>query len=268
MAAGPRRPAPPSGSRETAVIGDAGRKPRSRAGLVAFGVLAGLVVLGLIALGTWQVERRTWKLDLIARVDQRVHASAVAAPGPIEWPSVTAARDEYRRVSVTGTFLNDRETLTQAVTERGGGYWVLTPLRRQDGTLVLVNRGFVPTEQRDPATRRAGEIAGETTVVGLLRLSEPRGTLLRSNDPAGDRWFSRDVPAIAAARGLSDVAPYFIDADNTPNPGGVPVGGLTVTTFPNSHLVYAITWYVLALMAAAGAGYVIRDGWSARVDLG
>ena len=91
----------------------------------------------------------------------------------------------------------------------------------------------------------------ETTVVGLLRLSEPDGGFLRANDPAGDRWFSRDVAGIAKARGLSGpVAPYFIDADATPNPGGWPRGGLTVVRFANSHLIYALTWFGLAIVLA------------------
>ena len=155
-----------------------------------------------------------------------------------------------------------------ASTELGPGYWVLTPLQILDGTLVLVNRGFVPTGRRDPATRKAGEIAGEATVTGLLRITELGGTLLRSNDPLSGRWYSRDVAAIAAARGLTDVAPYFIDADAAANAtsGGSdsPVGGLTVITFHNNHLIYAITWYALALMLAGGTAYVIRQEWRAR----
>ena len=92
-------------------------------------------------LGTWQVQRRAWKLDLIARVDERVHAPPVPPPPPAEWAQVTAANSEYRHVRVTGTFLNESETLVQALTELGAGYWVLTPLRLADGTLLMVNRG-------------------------------------------------------------------------------------------------------------------------------
>ncbi|MCJ2072872.1 SURF1 family protein [Methylobacterium sp. J-030] len=226
---------------------------------VVFGIAAALVFVVLVGLGTWQVERRAWKLDLIARVDARVHAAPVPAPGPAEWPRV-GPDDAYRHVSLSGLFLNDRETLVQAVTERGGGFWVLTPLRRPDGSLVLINRGFVPGDRRDPASRAAGQLAGETHVIGLLRLTEPKGAFLRSNDPKDGRWYSRDVAAIAAARGLSEVAPYFVDADATPNPGGLPVGGLTVIAFPNSHLVYAITWYGMALMLAGAVIYVLRGG--------
>ena len=224
-----------------------------------FGVGAGLVFVVLVGLGTWQVERRAWKLDLIARVDARVHALPVPAPGPAEWPRL-GPDDAYRHVRLSGTFLHDRETLVQAVTERGGGFWVLTPLRRSDGSLVLVNRGFVPGDRRDPASRQAGAVAGEAQVTGLLRLTEPKGAFLRSNAPGDDRWYSRDVTAIAAARGLTDVAPYFVDADATANPGGLPVGGLTVIAFPNNHLVYAITWYGLALMLAGAVGYILRAG--------
>jgi len=240
-------------------------------------------------LGTWQVQRRAWKLDLIARVDQRVHAPAVAPPVPAEWPQVTAANSEYRHVRATGTFLNDSETLVRALTELGAGDWVLTPLRLEDGTVVLVNRGFVPPERRDRAAHGAAAATTEATVTGLLRISEPKGAFLRRNDPAKGLWYSRDVAAIATARGLSRVAPYFIDEEADPHrvaevsagadgdhdgatvgaaagaggaaqaPVSAPIGGLTVVAFRNTHLMYAITWYGLALMVLLGAWIVIRE---------
>lgn len=222
---------------------------------VVFGLGAAFVFLTLLGLGTWQVQRRAWKLDLIARTEARVHAPAVPAPSPAAWAQV-GPDDAYRHVTLSGRLLNDRETRVQAVTEYGAGFWVLTPLRREDGSLVLVNRGFVPGDRKDPASRPEGQVAGPVTVTGLLRLTEPGGAFLRANDPAANRWYSRDVAAIAAARGLSDVAPYFVDADAAPNPGGLPVGGLTVVSFPNSHLVYAVTWYGLALML--GGFFVYR----------
>ncbi len=224
-----------------------------------------MVFLALVGLGTWQVERRAWKLDLIARVDARVHAAPVAAPGPVDWARI-GPDDAYRHVRLSGTFLHARETLVQAVTEAGAGFWVLTPLSRADGTLVLVDRGFVPGDRKDPATRRDGQIAGETAVTGLLRLTEPGGAFLRANAPKDGRWYSRDVAAIAAAQGLSNVAPYFVDADAAPeNPGGLPIGGLTVIAFPNNHLVYAITWFGMALMLAGAVGYGLRgQRWHGR----
>ena len=219
---------------------------------MAFALLA---CAGFAALGVWQIERRAWKLDLIAQVEARIHAPAAPPPARADWARVNARDDAYRHVRATGSFLHDRETLVQAVTERGAGFWVLTPLSTDQGT-VLVNRGFVPPERRDPASRRAEQ--GPVTVTGLLRMSEPGGAFLRSNDPAAGRWYSRDVAAIARARGLGEVAPFFIDADATPNPGGYPVGGLTVVAFPNNHLVYALTWFGLAALSAWGAVLIVR----------
>jgi surfeit locus 1 family protein len=171
--------------------------------------------------------------------------------------TVSADTDAYRRVRVTGRFLHDRETLVRAVSDLGSGYWVVTPLDTGRFT-VLVNRGFVPPERRDPASRAAGNGAGQVTVTGLLRVTEPGGGFLRSNDPAADNWYSRDVAAIAAARGLSNAAPYFIDADAAPNPGGWPKGGLTVLRFSDNHMGYALTWFALALLSLGAIWLVLR----------
>lgn len=214
----------------------------------------------LVGLGVWQVERRQWKLDLIARVEQRIHAPAVAVPEPAEWAGVSPQTHEYSRVRLSGAYLNDRETFTQAVTALGGGFWVMTPFRTDEGFIVLVNRGFVPPDRKASATRRADLVEGETTVTGLLRISEPGGGFLRENDPAQDRWYSRDVAAIAAARGLVDAAPFFVDADALPNTAASPRGGLTVVAFRNSHLVYALTWFGLAAMLSAALGFVLLRG--------
>ncbi|KJC60524.1 surfeit locus 1 family protein [Bradyrhizobium sp. LTSPM299] len=222
--------------------------------LLTLGML-GVVVL--TALGVWQIERRTWKLALIERVEARIHAAPAAIPAPQSWPKITVASDEYRRVTVSGTFLHAAETLVQAVTSDGPGFWVLTPLLTADGTTVLVNRGFVPPDRRDPATRREGDPQGTVSVAGLLRMSEPKGGFLRNNDPAAGRWFSRDVAAIAAVHGLPQTAPFFIDADAVQSPGGYPVGGLTIVRFPNNHLIYALTWFALAFMLAAALRRVI-----------
>lgn len=214
----------------------------------AFAAAALIAAMALAALGVWQLERRVWKHELIAAVDARIAAAPVAAPGPDAWPGIDAKRDAYRRVTATGVFRDDRETLVQAVTDRGAGFWVLTPLETPGFTL-LVNRGFVPTNRRDPETRAAGNVAGTAAVTGLLRMTEPGGAFLRTNDPTAGRWYSRDVAEIAKARGLARTAPYFVDADAKPNPGGYPVGGLTVVQFRDHHMVYALTWFALCALS-------------------
>jgi surfeit locus 1 family protein len=228
--------------------------------LAAFGAIAGLT-----SLGVWQLNRLAWKEDLIRRVDQRIHAEPIPAPGPAQWSGVNAANSEYLHVQLQGRYLHDRETLVQAVTVRGAGFWVMTPLQTTDGDIVLINRGFVSPLNKSAESRAAGQIEGPTTVTGLLRMSETGKGFLRSNDLAADRWYSRDIGAIAAARDLQNVAPYFIDAAAVEPPvPGAPQGGLTVVAFPNSHLQYALTWFALALMVAGGAFLVFRHEWRLR----
>ena len=191
------------------------------------------------ALGVWQVERLRWKLDLIERVDARLAQPAVPVPDALD-----PEQFEYRRVRVSGTFLHDRETMVEALTERGAGHWVMTPLRTERG-LILINRGFVPEGRASARTK------GRVEVEGLVRLSEPEGRFLRPNRPSEERWYSRDVAAIAKNRGLGPVAPYFIDAGASPG-GALPIGGLTVVRFRNTHLIYALTWFGLCALAVWG----------------
>lgn len=239
--------------------GDEGGRTRRGLARFAFATALGLFALVFAGLGIWQFERRSWKLDLIARVQARIHAAPVAAPGPAAWPGIGAAADEYRRVALQGRYLDAPETLTMAVTERGPGFWVMAPFRSDAGFTVLVNRGFVSEERRGAHERRATG-TGDTKLVGLLRLSEPGGGFLRSNDLAAGRWYSRDVAAIASARGLGEVAPYFVDADAVTEPGPLPLGGMTQVSFRNTHLIYALTWFCLALMSAGAAIFLIRRG--------
>jgi surfeit locus 1 family protein len=222
---------------------------RSSATMALLLVVAGVLCAGLIGLGVWQVERLSWKLALIAKVERRVHAAPVAAPGPERWGQVTADSDGYRHVVAAGQYRDDATVFVQAVTERGPGFWAMTPLATDRGFTILINRGFV--------TRRGAPSAGTASVTGLLRPTEPGGGFLRSNDPAANRWYSRDVSAIATARHLQNVAPYFIDADAGPA-RTEPVGGLTVVHFANNHLVYALTWFALAAMVAVAAALLLR----------
>jgi surfeit locus 1 family protein len=249
---------------------DAARAPRSRGAFTALLAGAALLMLLFLALGAWQVQRLAWKLELIERVERHVNAAPAAAPGPAQWPTLNRRDDEYRRVQLQGRFDHARETLVAASTELGSGFWVLTPLSSDAGFTVLVNRGFVNPAHRDAARRDTPAPDGEQRVTGLLRFSEPGGSLLQQNAPAAGRWYSRDVAAIAAARGLSTngtpLAPYFVDEAADPAAAADaaqrsrwPRPGLTVIRFSNNHRVYAVTWFALALMVACAIGYLVLD---------
>lgn len=252
----PPRPAEPA---------DDDASPRGPVALILFTLLMLALFAGFIALGAWQVHRLAWKRALIARVDQRVDAPATAAPSRAQWPQVTAAADEYRHVRLHGNFLNDRQALVWAATDAGSGFWVMTPLRTDDGSIVLVNRGFVLPEWCGRNGMCDAGPRGGVTVTGLLRMSET-SAFLRHNDPAHDNWYTRDVAAIAKARKLVGVAPYFVDEDAASEAGvaHAPKGGLTVIAFPNNHLVYLLTWYFLALMVALATVLFARSEWRRR----
>ncbi|GAB2804742.1 SURF1 family protein [Dyella kyungheensis] len=245
------------------VAEEPGRPPRGPVALALLTLLGVVLFAGFVALGTWQVYRLGWKRELIARVDARAHALPSPAPARAQWRDLTAQSSEYSHVALRGTFAHDQQTLVWASTDLGSGYWVVTPLRQADGSVVLVNRGFVLTDWCGISGRCERGPQGEVDLTGLLRMSE-QGNFIRHNDPARDSWYTRDVSGIAAKRGLRDVAPYFVDEDAAPGSLAAgqrtwPQGGLTVIAFPNNHLSYLITWYVLALMVLAAGVYVARD---------
>lgn len=212
------------------------------------------LVLVFVALGLWQVQRRTWKHALIATVEGRVHAAPVAPPAPGALSSRSVEDVAYLRVIAKGRYRSAPDILVRAVSDLGAGYWVMTPFDTDRGFTILVNRGFVA---QDAKPRSGWRPSGSVVLTGLLRPSEPGGGFLRDNDPAAGRWYSRDVPEIARAVKLGPVAPYFVDADRLPGGDG-PVGGLTVIRFSDNHAVYALTWFAMALMSAWGAWHLLR----------
>jgi surfeit locus 1 family protein len=204
----------------------------------------------LLGLGEWQLERLAWKEDLIAQMSARVGAPPSALPGEAAWAKLRPQDYEYRRARAHGVYdAHAQAYVFQALgTPKGRyggpGYLVMTPLRLDDGSIVLVNRGFVPQDRRDePAVQEAA--ASPVDVVGLMRSSEARTLFTPADDPARGQWFTRDPAAIGMAFGLQRVAPFTIDAD-AGAPGELPQGGETILSVPNNHLSYALTWFGLA----------------------
>ncbi len=227
--------------------------PRSAwAALIPPAILAAAVTAALIGLGLWQLQRLAWKEALIRTVSERTVAPPVPLPPVRDWPGLEPDRYEYRRVSATGRFDHAQEVhLYRPLIEARGPYHglgdlVLTPFHLAAGGTVVINRGFVPNERLDPATRAAGQVEGEVTITGLMRSPQTRNSFTPADDTARNQWFTVDPAAIARLYGIADVAPFVIDADAGLSPGGLPQGGETVLEFPNSHLSYAFTWFGLA----------------------
>ena len=231
--------------------------------LVAFAVL--------VALGTWQIERKAWKENLIATLTERLAAPPVALPPPAAWSALDPANDEYLRVKFVGNFDYPGEALVYAAASAfrpdvsGTGYWVFTPARLADGAVVMVNRGFVPDARKDAATRASGQIAGPIEITGALRWPDERHWFSPADDPAHNLWFTRDPRSIAAAKGLGAVAPFYVEQETPVPPGGLPQPGKLVVQLRNAHLGYAITWYGLALvLVVVFAVWAFKSGREAR----
>lgn len=214
-------------------------------------IASGIALIILLVLGTWQVERLFWKEALIASTNERIKEPPLSLVD-MEKLYKEKGTVEYLPVTVSGTFMHQGERHFLSTYEGAAGYNVYTPLMLEDGRFVLVNRGFVPYEKKDPATRADGQLDGPVSITGLARdpLSAKPGFFLPNNDIAKNIFFWKDWAAMAESADLPDinqVVPFFIDADNKPNPGGLPIGGVTIIEFPNNHLQYAVTWYGLAL---------------------
>ena len=243
---------------------DAPARPRRPAARWALLVLLATAAVGFAALGVWQLERMGWKRDLIQRIDARVHADPVLAPAAADWPRLDAADDEYRRVTVRGRLLHSQEVPVYASTERGPGYWIMTPMATGDGT-VWINRGYVDNAHRAADTRARLSEDDTVTITGLLRLPERPLVFLRDNVPDDDRWYLRIPDELAAAREVpTPVAPFFVDAQDRLDTGNWPVPGLTIVQFRDNHLSYALTWFGMALLAGLAAVFVLRSEFRRR----
>jgi surfeit locus 1 family protein len=234
--------------------GQAARPPARRRTWLSLLIPALLLLAALIALGTWQLQRKAWKEDLIATLTERLAAPPSGLPAPNTWPGLDQADDEYRRVKFTATFDYGKEALVYAAASAfrpdvtGHGYWIFTPARLADGAVVMVDRGFAPEDRKDAASLAAGEIAGPVEIVGALRWPEARTWFSAVDDPVHNLWFVRDPRAMAAAKGIGAVAPFYVEQESPVPPGGWPQPGKLVVNLPNNHLQYVVTWYGLALV--------------------
>ncbi len=224
--------------------------PAPRRKLPVFTGITVLIALAiLISLGTWQVERLHWKEGLLADIAER----RAAAPVPLADIETMAAQGgdiEYRTVTATGRYINNKERHFFATWRGQTGYYIYTPLQLADGRYILVNRGFVPYENKEPEMRMQGQLTDQQTVTGLARAKLPGkpSSLVPDNDVAKNIFYWKDLDVMASSVDLDkvDVLPFFVDADSTPNPAGFPIGGVTQVDLPNDHLQYAFTWYGLA----------------------
>jgi surfeit locus 1 family protein len=241
------------------------QRPRRRWPGILFGLCVVAALGVLVALGTWQLERKAWKEGLIAELDAKLSVKPTDLPPRERWGRLSAATDEFRRVAFPAEFLKGEEALVYSSGSplrpdaTGPGYWVFAPARLLGGSLVIVNRGFVPEGKQNPETRKEGQPSGVVDIVGVMRWPEQRGQFTPSDEPAKGLWFARDPAAMAEAKKWGAVAPFYVDQEGPPAPGGLPKVGPLRASLPNNHLQYAVTWYGLALVILISAVFFWRS---------
>ena len=203
------------------------------------------VLIVLVVLGTWQVQRLQWKNELI---DTR--AERVGAP-PVEIAEALAAASdlaeiEYRPVTVSGQLRNDRAMilLNRVHDSRVGGHLV-APLELESGLgTVMIDRGWMSLPELRAFTAAGGETV---TLDGFVRMYTVPGYFVPENEPGGNNWFFMHEGEMLAAADLSGPVGFYVQAGPNATPPGVyPVGSVPDVTLRNSHLEYAVTWYALA----------------------
>ena len=203
-------------------------------------------LLMLIGLGSWQLQRLQWKNDLISSFEARSAANAIAVP------AANAELDnlEFRNLALYGVFQHDKETfLTGRTYEGNAGFHVVTPLLLHDGRIILVNRGWVSEDYRDPAKRAFSQIDGKTSVAGILRRPGVRGYFVPENEPENGFWFTLVPSQINQHLDLGDAAidQFYADAVRTSDVVTLPIAAKTKLNLRNAHLSYAMTWYGIAI---------------------
>ncbi|KAI8993460.1 SURF1 family-domain-containing protein [Pilobolus umbonatus] len=202
-------------------------------------------------LGTWQVQRLRSKVHYIQTLEDRLRREAIPLPKRIN-PDVLKEY-EYRKVYAKGHFRHDQEIILGPRTRGDGvvGYFIITPFERDNGTTILVKRGWVSPDKRDQKNRTESLEKGEVEIVGLIRVNEERNAFTPDNDIKNNQWYWADVETIAQ---LTHSQPVMIERVSDISPSteyvlidkGIPVGRSPVVEVRNHHLNYLITWYSLS----------------------
>ena len=233
----------------------------SLSSFVTFSLFMLVALVGLVFLGNWQIERRHAKHMLIQMVDVRAKASPVNIED-VERARVKNNDINYLRVQITGEFDHSKERYFFATFEGLKGWHVYTPLKLRNGRIVFVNRGFVSDGVKAPDLRKDGQIAGEVTVIGLVRKPGRQGYFDPKNDLKENIWYWRDLNnMVASVFDKTEVStyPFFVEAEVRQGSALWPKGGVTRTIFRDSHLQYALTWYGLAITLFAVYGFFLRN---------
>jgi surfeit locus 1 family protein len=211
----------------------------------------------LLGLGGWQVERLAWKTDLLARMDARRDAPPLLISGQTDIAALNRGRHEFHPAQFTGRFGDDVVFwFTQIENKPSGlarldaaGYHMLVPFMLEDGSAILVDRGFIPARLLDIPAPPPPQ--GLQNLSVILRWPDGRGAFDNADDPSRNLFYVRDPKAIGAHWQFA--LPPMLGEAAIANESW-PRGGQTRFSMPNNHLQYAVTWFGLAIVLVIVSG--------------
>lgn len=227
------------------------------------GYLAFAVVFAIACgfLSSWQAARGREAVAANAVIDANFDSAPIPLASAL--PSLDSFRpsQEWVRVTAIGRYLSRDELLVRnRPTNAGPGFEVLTPLQLADGSVFIVDRGWVPTGNRQDAPDSVPAApGGQVTVVVRLKPSEPR---LETRTASGDQLATIELAQVKAKIGGSVyTGAYGVLDSQSPRPA---VGLTPVLTDPpiadeGLHWSYMIQWVIFALIGFFGLGYAIRQ---------
>ncbi|MFM7684438.1 MAG: SURF1 family protein [Actinomycetota bacterium] len=220
---------------------------------LGFHLLCAAAIAGMVTAGFWQLDRHHQRQAFEAEVRNRQQAPAVpfeeldlSEPSAVEWRNVTA----------TGTYDTDHQFTVVNISQDGtGGTDPVNGLVLQDGTVLIVNRGFLPGAQPTPPPP-----SGEVTVSGRVRLSQTAKLGQGSDDGSQELTQIRRVDLGALSQQFDQqVQPVYVDQlDLSAEPDGMrPVAPPDLGGGP-PHLSYTVQWFIFSVAVAAGWVLAVR----------
>lgn len=227
------------------------------------GYLALVVVFATIScsFGNWQFERRAEARHAISLVEANYDRDPVPVAEVLGTLDAYEPGQQWTPVLLTGEYLVDEELLVRNRPYRGGpGFEVITPLLLDDGTVFVVNRGWVPVGSRQDAPDAVPSAPdGPVTVVARLKAGEP--VLANRSAPAGTSQIATiNLDQVAERLGRDTyTGAYGLVAQQSPEPTDAPITPAKPEPDEGPHLSYALQWYVFALLAFIGLGWALRQ---------
>lgn len=226
------------------------------AGYVAFTVA---FAIACSALGSWQLARRAEAQAAIVKIDRNYDSAPLPLDEVLPTRESFTDSQEWTPVELHGTYLTDQQLLARTRPLSGSpGFEVLVPLQLADGSVFIVDRGWVPTgNAQDYPDDIPAAPTGPVTVIARLKPGEPSlpGRTAPSGQVAtiqlGEIAGILDRPTFTGAYGR------MVSED--PAPAERPVAIPKPIRDEGPHLSYALQWFVFALLGFVGLGWAMRQ---------